>query len=175
MLVHNQASLPTGVLTAVPAYSYFKMMLQRLGAAVVPYYLDEEQGWAMEVEELRRALQASKGVCNPVALYVINPGNPTGHVQSRKCIEEVIRFTAEERLFLMADEVYQESMFREGEFVSYKKVLSEMGPLSHSGAGLFPLSIQRLHGRETQSIQAMLVHNMNWVPEVLNNIPGISC
>eukprot|EP00063_Salmo_salar_P021096 XP_013995931.1 PREDICTED: alanine aminotransferase 2-like [Salmo salar] len=70
MLVHNQASLLT----------------------------DEEQGWAMEVEELRRALQASKGVCNPVALYVINPGNPTGHVQSRKCIEEVIRFAAKERL-----------------------------------------------------------------------------
>ncbi|XP_045550135.1 alanine aminotransferase 1 [Salmo salar] len=98
MLVHNQASLLTGVLTAVPAYSYFKMMLQRLGTTVVPYYLDEEQGWAMEVEELRRALQASKGVCNPVALYVINPGNPTGHVQSRKCIEEVIRFAAKERL-----------------------------------------------------------------------------
>lgn len=79
MLVHNQASLLTGVLTAVPAYSYFKMMLQRLGTTVVPYYLDEEQGWAMEVEELRRALQAFKGVCNPVALYVINPGNPTGN------------------------------------------------------------------------------------------------
>ncbi|CDQ83307.1 unnamed protein product [Oncorhynchus mykiss] len=131
---HNQASLPTGVLTAVPTYSSFKMMLQRLGAVIAPYYLDEEQGWAMEVEELHRALQASKDVCNTVALYVINPGNPTGHVQSRKCIEKVIRFAAEERLFLMADEVYQESVFGEGsEFVSYKKVLSEMGPpLSHT-------------------------------------------
>uniref|UniRef100_A0A4W5REY3 alanine transaminase n=1 Tax=Hucho hucho TaxID=62062 RepID=A0A4W5REY3_9TELE len=231
LLVHNQASLPTGVLTAVPTYSSFKMMLQRLGAAIVPYYLDEEQGWAMEVEELRRALQASKGVCNPVALYVINPGNPTGHVQSRKCIEEVIRFAAEERLFLMADEVYQESVFGEGcEFVSYKKVLSEMGPpLSHTVklasfhsaskgfmgecglrggyvelvnldptvmryaytifstdicapvTGQLALELMANPPRPgdpsypTQSIQAMLVHNMNWVPEVLNNIPGISC
>ena len=80
---HNQASLPTGVLTAVPTYSSFKMMLQRLGAVIAPYYLDEEQGWAMEVEELRRALQASKDVCNTVALYVINPGNPTGNVLFR--------------------------------------------------------------------------------------------
>nr|XP_023833506.1 alanine aminotransferase 2-like [Salvelinus alpinus] len=233
---HNQASLPTGVLTAVPTYSSFKMMLQTLGAAVVPYYLDEEQGWAMEVEELRRALQASKGVCNTVALYVINPGNPTGHVQSRKCIEEVIRFAAEERLFLMADEVYQESLFGEGsEFVSYKKVLSEMGPpLSHTVelasfhsaskgfmgecglrggyvelvnldpavmryaytifstdicapvTGQLALELMAnpprpgdpsypVYAQETQAIQAMLVHNMNWVPEVLNNIPGISC
>lgn len=28
-----------------------------------------------------------------------------GQVQSRRCIEEVIRFAKEERLFLMADEV----------------------------------------------------------------------
>ncbi|CAB1326366.1 unnamed protein product [Coregonus sp. 'balchen'] len=246
-----------------------ELTLQRLGAAIVPYYLDEEHGWAMEVEELRRALQISKGVCNSVALYVINPGNPTGHVQSRKCIEGVIRFAAEERLFLMADEVYQDSMFGEGsEFVSYRRLCLRHGAssLSHSGGGLFPLSIQRLHGRvsvgyevgmwklvnldptvmryaytifstdscaavtgqlalelmanpprpgdpsypvyaqvrrikivshtirsppcpsspcllshlhqetqETQPIQAMLVHNMNWVPEVLNNISGISC
>ncbi|XP_020334032.1 alanine aminotransferase 2-like isoform X1 [Oncorhynchus kisutch] len=233
---HNQASLPTGVLTAVPTYSSFKMMLQRLGAAVVPYYLDEEQCWAMEVEELRRALQASKGVCNTVALYVINPGNPTGHVQSRKCIEKVIRFAAEERLFLMADEVYQESVFGEGsEFVSYKKVLSEMGPpLSHTVelasfhsaskgfmgecglrggyvelvnldpavmryaytlfstdicapvTGQLALELMAnpprpgdpsypVYAQETQSIRAMLVHNMSWVPEFLNNIPGISC
>ncbi|XP_042184762.1 alanine aminotransferase 2 [Oncorhynchus tshawytscha] len=233
---HNQASLPTGVLTAVPTYPSFKKILQRLGAAVVPYYLDEEQGWAMEVEELRRALQASKGVCNTVALYVINPGNPTGHVQSRKCIEKVIRFAAEERLFLMADEVYQESVFGEGsEFVSYKKVLSEMGPpLSHTVelasfhsaskgfmgecglrggyvelvnldpaimkyaytifstdicapvTGQLALELMAnpprpgdpsypVYTQETQSIRAMLVHNMNWVPEFLNNIPGISC
>ncbi|XP_064791409.1 alanine aminotransferase 2-like [Oncorhynchus masou masou] len=233
---HNQASLPIGVLTAVPTYSSFKMMLQRLGAAVVPYYLDEEQCWAMEVEELRRALQASKGVCNTVALYVINPGNPTGHVQSRKCIEKVIRFAAEERLFLMADEVYQESVFGEGsEFVSYKKVLSELGPpLSHTVelasfhsaskgfmgecglrggyvelvnldpaimkyaytlfstdicapvTGQLALELMAnpprpgdpsypVYAQETQSIRAMLVHNMNWVPEFLNNIPGISC
>ncbi len=82
-------------------------------------------------------LESAKEVCNPVALYVINPGIPsgskisqewssskyifctkvyashgcframlpTGHVQSRKSMQEVIRFVSKKRLFLLADEV----------------------------------------------------------------------
>ncbi|KAL1279727.1 hypothetical protein QQF64_014327 [Cirrhinus molitorella] len=51
-----------------------------------------------------------------------------GHLQSRESIEEVIRFAAEERLFLLADEVYQSCVYGDNaEFYSYKKVLSEMG------------------------------------------------
>ncbi|XP_063780807.1 alanine aminotransferase 2-like [Pseudophryne corroboree] len=52
-----------------------------------------------------------------------------GQVQSRKCIEDVIRFAAEENLFLMADEVYQDNVYAKGcAFHSFKKVLFEMGP-----------------------------------------------
>lgn len=106
-----------------------------LGAVTVPYDLCEERGWELRVEELHGALEAAKGVCRPVALYVINPGNPTGsdasrgrggghpsgfdskeqghlvvfmlsgHVQSRESMQEVIRFVSEKRLFLLADEV----------------------------------------------------------------------
>lgn len=54
------------------------MSVTGLGADVVPYYLSEEQGWELQVEELHRALESAKGVCNPVALYVVNPGNPDG-------------------------------------------------------------------------------------------------
>lgn len=99
-----------------------------LGAVTVPYHLDEDRGWELHVEELHRALEEAKGFCNPAALYVINPGNPTGmnnhamvhggrvscvgntllpvgQVQSRKSMEEVIRFVSEKKLFLLADEV----------------------------------------------------------------------
>lgn len=36
----------------------------------------------------------------------------TGQVQSRQCIEDVIRFAAKERLFLMADEVISLNVLR---------------------------------------------------------------
>jgi bifunctional pyridoxal-dependent enzyme with beta-cystathionase and maltose regulon repressor activities len=47
----------------------------------VPYFLDEETGWALEVDELKKQLEEarSKGI-SVRALVVINPGNPTGQV-----------------------------------------------------------------------------------------------
>ncbi|XP_071346756.1 alanine aminotransferase 1-like isoform X2 [Trachinotus anak] len=129
VLVNSEASTRTGVLTPVPCHCTTTLSIMGLGAVMVPYYLSEEQGWELQVEELHRALESAKGVCNPVALYVINPGNPSGHVQSRKSMQEVIRFVSEKRLFLLADEVYQECVYGEkSEFVSYKRVLTEMGP-----------------------------------------------
>ncbi|XP_054889643.1 alanine aminotransferase 2-like [Poeciliopsis prolifica] len=132
VLVNSEASPRTGVLIPVPCHSTTIISLMTLGAVAVPYYLREEQSWALETEELQRALDSAKGVCNPVALYVINPGNPAGYVQSRKCIQEVIRFAAEKKLFLLADEVYQDCVHgKESEFVSYKRALGEIGaPLS---------------------------------------------
>ncbi|XP_035025740.2 alanine aminotransferase 2-like [Hippoglossus stenolepis] len=129
ILVNSKASTRTGVLTPVPCHSTTTLSLEGLGAVIVPYYLSERQGWELQVEELQRALESAKAVCNPVALYVINPGNPSGHVQSRKSMQEVIRLVSEKRLFLLADEVYQECVYGENsEFVSYKRVLAEMGP-----------------------------------------------
>nr|XP_023687976.1 alanine aminotransferase 1-like [Paramormyrops kingsleyae] len=129
LLVHGEGSAQTGVAFPVPTYSSFAMALDELGAEMVPYYLCEEEGWALRVEELRRAVRASGLHCTPRVLYVINPSNPTGNVQSRKIIEEVIRFAAEEKLVIMADEVYQDTVHEEGiDFVSYKRVLFELGP-----------------------------------------------
>lgn len=54
------------------------MSITGVGAVPVPYYLDEEQGWELQMEELHRALDLAKGICKPVALYIINPGNPAG-------------------------------------------------------------------------------------------------
>ncbi|XP_041694670.1 alanine aminotransferase 2-like [Coregonus clupeaformis] len=128
LLVRGEGVSQTGVLTPQPCHHTLPMLLEEVGAVLVPYQLREEQGWALEPEELHRALTASRGHCRPRALYISNPGNPTGHVQSRKSIEWVIQFAAEERLFLLVNEVYQDSVYEEGkEFVSYKRVLFEMG------------------------------------------------
>ncbi|XP_030258098.1 alanine aminotransferase 1 isoform X3 [Sparus aurata] len=129
VLLNPESSPRNGVLSPVPCHNTTTMSVTGLGAVVVPYYLSEEQGWELQVEELHRAMESAKGVCNPIALYIVNPGNPDGHVQSRKSMQEVIRFVSERKLFLLADEVYQDYVFGENsEFVSYKRVLSEMGP-----------------------------------------------
>lgn len=65
------------------------LSITQLGAVAVPYYLSEDQGWALQVEELQRAHESAKGVCNPVALYVINPGNPAG-IYSSQCGDHLL-------------------------------------------------------------------------------------
>lgn len=129
ILVNSTSAVRTGVLTPVPCYDKVNFSIRELGGVIIPYYLSEEQGWELQVEELNRALESAEGVCNPFALYVVNPGNPTGQVQTRKSIQEVIQFAYEKKLFLLADEVYQECIYGEkSKFISYKKVLAEMGP-----------------------------------------------
>uniref|UniRef100_A0A8C0MDJ4 Alanine aminotransferase 1 n=3 Tax=Canis lupus familiaris TaxID=9615 RepID=A0A8C0MDJ4_CANLF len=123
LLVAGEGPTRTGVLIPIPQYPLYSAALAELNAVQVDYYLDEERTWALDVAELRRALCQARAHCRPRALCVINPGNPTGQVQARECIEAVIRFAFEERLFLMADEVYQDNVYAEGsQFHSFKKV-----------------------------------------------------
>ncbi|XP_078542121.1 alanine aminotransferase 2-like [Lissotriton helveticus] len=129
LLVAGQGKSKTGVLIPIPQYPLYSATLAELDAVQVNCYLEEENCWALNFPELRKELNEARKHCDPKVLCIINPGNPTGQVQSRKCIEDVIRFAAEENLFLMADEVYQDNVYAQGcAFHSFKKVLFEMGP-----------------------------------------------
>jgi alanine transaminase len=61
-------------------------------------------------------------------LVVINPGNPTGQVLPRDNVADLVDFCRERGICLMADEVYQENIYKHGaEFVSFRKVAYENG------------------------------------------------
>ena len=63
----------------------------------------------------------------PRAVVVINPGNPTGQVMSSKCIQEIIKVCHEHNMIILADEVYQENIYKEGaSFTSVRKALANM-------------------------------------------------
>nr|AAP42512.1 mitochondrial alanine aminotransferase [Sparus aurata] len=129
LLVCGEGATRTGIMISIPQYPLYSAALAELGAVQINYYLNEQKCWSLDISELQRSLDEARQHCNPRALCIINPGNPTGQVQSRQCIEDVIRFAAKERLFLMADEVYQDNVYAEGcQFHSFKKVLFEMGP-----------------------------------------------
>jgi alanine transaminase len=74
------------------------------------------------VEELERSYQEASKTTNIRALCVINPGNPTGQVLSKENIEAVIRWAYDKKIFILADEVYQDNIYAEGmKFNSFKK------------------------------------------------------
>ena len=91
----------------------------------------------MDLEELERAYSAAEA--KPKAICIINPGNPTGQVLSKgqfqnpiKCgsillsenIRKILQFAYDRKLFVLADEVYQDNIYAEGcEFHSFRKVV----------------------------------------------------
>uniref|UniRef100_A0A3Q3M8R8 alanine transaminase n=1 Tax=Mastacembelus armatus TaxID=205130 RepID=A0A3Q3M8R8_9TELE len=129
LLVCGEGPTRTGIMIPIPHYPMYSATLVELAAVQVNYYLNEEKCWSVDISELKRALDEARHYCNPRALCIVNPGNPTSQVETRQCIEDVIRFAAKERLFLMADEVYQDNVYGHGcRFHSFKTVLFEMGP-----------------------------------------------
>lgn len=78
LLVTGEGHSRTGVLIPIPQYPLYSAALAEFNAVQVDYYLDEERCWALDVSELRRALHQARQHCNPRALCIINPGNPTG-------------------------------------------------------------------------------------------------
>lgn len=89
---------------------------------------DEENEWKLSIDELQSALEREKGNCIPKAIVVINPGNPTGSVLTEENIREIIKFAKKHDLMIIADEVYQHNIWKEGaKFHSFKRVMHDLG------------------------------------------------
>jgi alanine transaminase len=116
----------SGVLVPIPQYPLYTATLAVLNGRCVPYYLDESKAWGTDLEAIKSALEKGKEEGTDVrAIVIINPGNPTGASLSEEDIKSVIKFAAEEKLVVMADEVYQTNVFI-GKFHSFKKCLREL-------------------------------------------------
>uniref|UniRef100_A0A2A4JKB6 Cation-transporting ATPase n=1 Tax=Heliothis virescens TaxID=7102 RepID=A0A2A4JKB6_HELVI len=128
MLINKVDGKGTGVLIPIPQYPLYSASLAEYGLAQIGYFLDEESNWALNVSELERAFKEGSKKYAVRAIVVINPGNPTGQVLTRKNIEMIIKFAQKKNLFLMADEVYQDNIYDKNScFHSFKKVMMDMG------------------------------------------------
>ena len=140
------SSPQTGVLVPIPQYPLYTATLSLLNATCVPYYLNEEANWSTDVDAMREALkEAQKKGIDVRAVVVINPGNPTGGTLVADDIRSVLELAAEEKLVVMADEVYQTNVF-EGEFLSFKKGLRDLQRSEKNKDGKFDsLELASLH------------------------------
>ncbi|CAH1398728.1 unnamed protein product [Nezara viridula] len=129
LLISQTDGKKAGVMVPIPQYPLYSATISEFDMHLIGYYLDEASNWSLSLAELERALSAAKEHCEPRAIVVINPGNPTGQVLTRKNIEEIIKFAHKEKLFILADEVYQHNVYDpNSKFFSFKKVLTELGP-----------------------------------------------
>lgn len=118
----------SGVMIPVPQYPLYSATLTLFGGHRINYLLDEEAEWSLNEENLESSIQQAKtqGI-DPVAIAVINPGNPTGSILSQANIEMVISFAKRHNLAILADEVYQENIYHASHrFHSFAKVMYAM-------------------------------------------------
>jgi len=118
-----------GVLLPIPQYPLYSATMTLLGGQSVGYYLNEEAGWGIDIEELERSIsEFRKSGGNPRAIAVINPGNPTGQILSREVMEGVLKFAEREKLMVLADEVYQDNIHVDNkDFIPFRKLAKELG------------------------------------------------
>lgn len=94
------------ILIPSPGYSLYNAVLQLNGCEENTYYLNEENDWQIDVDELKKHKKE-----NTKAIVIINPNNPTGGVYSKKTLEEIVDFANDNDLVIVSDETYDKLVF----------------------------------------------------------------
>lgn len=117
----------SGILLPIPQYPLYSAAVTLLGGSIVPYFLDESENWDLSIEELERSLNSAKlqGI-QVKAMCLINPGNPTGNHFSESTLKDVAKFCYDNRIVLLADEVYQTNIYDSRPFNSMKKIVCDL-------------------------------------------------
>jgi len=118
-----------GIMIPIPQYPLYSATLTLYEGQMVPYYLDEQNNWKLNLGMLEDGFNKAKAQgINVKAICVINPGNPTGAVLDEQNIEMILDFAQKHGLSVLADEVYQENIYLAGDkFVSFAKALNNKG------------------------------------------------
>ena len=75
----------------------------------VTYSLVPENNWLPDLEELECKVKYNESI---VAILIINPDNPTGTVFPKEVVQEMIGIARKYKLFIIADEIYKNIVFR---------------------------------------------------------------
>ncbi|MDP1624284.1 MAG: aminotransferase class I/II-fold pyridoxal phosphate-dependent enzyme [bacterium] len=102
------AALQAGdhIIVHSPHYQSLSEVAKGIGCNVGLWRAHEENGWALDVNELPALMQPSTK-----AIIINTPHNPTGYLMSRADFDALNRFAQENNLLLFSDEVYRESEF----------------------------------------------------------------
>ncbi|MCF7918026.1 aminotransferase class I/II-fold pyridoxal phosphate-dependent enzyme [Candidatus Gracilibacteria bacterium] len=100
-------------LTPTPGYPLYTAIASKIEAEMNPYYLNEENGWQPDIEDIKRKINDKTK-----AIVLINPNNPTGSNCSRETLQEIIDIAIEKNIVIFSDEIYDRLLFDGEEHIS---------------------------------------------------------
>lgn len=116
------------VLTPTPGYPLYTAISSKLQAIENPYYLDEENGWQPDIEDIK-----SKVNDKTKAIIIINPNNPTGSNASYETLKSLVDFAVEHNLVIFADEIYDKLLFDDKELTSIASINPDASVITFGG------------------------------------------
>jgi aspartate aminotransferase len=100
------------VLYPDPGFPIYPSFTRGLGAAPVPFGLEEKNGFQPDIEEIARKITPR------TSMIIFNsPNNPTGTVYSNSALENLAKLAVKHDLWILSDEIYARILFA-GEYKS---------------------------------------------------------
>ena len=106
LFMHAVLEAGDHVIVQWPCYQSLAEVARSIGCQVTMWQAREENGWALDTDELQCYIQA-----NTKVIAVNTPHNPTGYHMSHKMFQEINHIAQVNGIILFSDEVYRESEY----------------------------------------------------------------
>jgi alanine-synthesizing transaminase len=116
------------LLTPCPDYPLYSALLTKLGIRLNTYYLNEEDGWQPELDDIKKKITPrTRGI------VLINPNNPTGAVCTRAMLLQIAEIARQHNLLIFSDEIYDKLILDDDEHISMAAVAPDVPVVTFGG------------------------------------------
>ncbi|KAL6986311.1 acetyl-CoA synthetase [Sarracenia purpurea var. burkii] len=142
MLAFCLADPGDAFLVPTPYYPGFDRDLRwRTGVQIVPVVCESSNNFKITTSALESAFQkAREANINVKALLLTNPSNPLGTVLDRDTLRSLLKFTNDNNLHLVCDEIYAATVFNRSDFVSIAEIIDEEDETDHFNRDLIHIA-----------------------------------
>ena len=91
------------VIVETPHYESAAELARATGAEVTPWLRHFEDGWAHDLDALKRLVRA-----NTRLIYIATPSNPLGLLMPREVMDAILGIARDKKMVVLCDEVYRE-------------------------------------------------------------------
>ena len=116
------------VLIPSPDYPLWTAATVLNGGKAVYYPCPEQDGYMPDVDAVEKLITGKTR-----AIVIINPNNPTGAVYSRDCLSRLAGIAEKHDLLILADEIYDQMIYGDAEFVPMATLCSSSLCATFSG------------------------------------------
>jgi len=116
------------VLVPSPDYPLWSAAVALNSGTAVHYPCDQDNGFLPDLEAMERLITARTR-----AIIVINPNNPSGAVYDRETLTGIVELATKHSLVLMSDEIYDQMVYDDAEFIPLATLACNNVCLTFSG------------------------------------------